>query len=29
VQSGTTFNPDKVAHQIGEMLWAGLRAVHR
>jgi AcrR family transcriptional regulator len=29
VQSGATFNPDKVAHQIGEMLWAGLRAVHR
>jgi AcrR family transcriptional regulator len=29
VQSGATFNPDQVAHQIGEMLWAGLRAVHR
>jgi AcrR family transcriptional regulator len=29
VQSGATFNPDKVAHQIGEMLWGGLRAVHR
>jgi AcrR family transcriptional regulator len=29
VQSGATFDADKVAHQIGEMLWAGLRAVHR
>lgn len=29
VQSGKPFDPNIVAHQIGEMLWAGLRAVHR
>jgi AcrR family transcriptional regulator len=29
VQQGDPFQPDVVAHQIAEMLWGGLRAVHR
>ena len=29
VQAGHSFDPDTVAHQVAEMLWGGLRAVHR
>lgn len=29
VQQGEPFEPDVVANQIAEMLWGGLRAVHR